>query len=67
MEDSSEKKPIICGLDYLRQKGWQPVIRHRAGAQRIADRMANKSSLRNAKGFVCDTPNGYRVTVGSKA
>jgi len=57
------KKAVVCGLDFLRDKHWKPVVRTRKGAQLIADRLARKEVPTGYwHGIVSDCGTYYRIS-----
>jgi len=63
----SVKKPLKQGLDFFRDKQWNPIVRNRAGAIREGEK-AMPACLRKC-GFgveVCDCGDYYRINYGHK-
>ena len=61
------KKPIKCGLDFLRDAKWNPVVRDRLGAERLGFKMM--SADLKVIGFgvsVFDAGDYYRISFGRK-
>lgn len=60
-------KPIICGLDYIRNADWQPIKLSKKGAQQLASRLAKKEYPKGFwVGVVADLGTHYRVSVAGQ-
>lgn len=59
------KKPIMCGLDFVRDDKWRPIIRDMRGAEAVGRRIMS-DDLR-AVGFgvsVFDAGDYFRISFG---
>ena len=60
----SSRIPVKCGCDYVRDPDGAPILRTRAGAQAMADRMARQQSPKGFwSGVVADCGTHYRINV----
>jgi hypothetical protein len=62
------KKKIMCGLDFLRDGDWNPIVRTREGAMAVGRRTMPEDL--KAIGFgvaIFETADYYRVSYGRKA
>lgn len=65
--DSTARKPIKAGCDYLRDSSWQPIVATRESAQRRANRMAKKAKPEGFwRGCVFDAGDYYRICIGGQ-
>lgn len=59
---------VKCGLDFIRDKNWNPVVRDRAGAAAVGRRTMSEDL--KALGFsvaIFEAADYYRVSYGRKA
>lgn len=60
-------KPVKQGLDFVRDKNWNPIIRNREGAIREAQKIMPVYLRQYGFGAeVCDCGGYYRISYGRK-
>lgn len=60
------KKPAKHGLDYIRGANWIPRQFTRAGVQREANRIAERSGMHGATAIVSDCGGYWRINVAAQ-
>ena len=62
------KKPVKCGLDFLRDDKWRPVVRDRQGAEALGRRLIPADLLRVGFGVsVFEGDDYFRISFGRKS